>query len=257
MPEFGPDIMGGGMEGGDFGGETGGESSGAGPKEQVNPFEISPEKERQFQAQAAAVKKLWIEEKKARGKDDKVANIIIKFLKDPGRTKFFIVLAKLVSQNVPSEFLLSILALIDSESQKETGLLLTAGSQNKALSGQTEQTALAPQIQTKENFKKLPPELKKDIDNWTNNIYQVGLKMPGRVLRTLITKERRIFEPFFQLGAFVLQEFLNKHQIENDFADVSDFITAVFTSILKKYKQILDKKQRENAGKKQLEEKKD
>jgi len=244
MQEFGPE-MGGGNDG--IGGvpDNGGENSGQGPQESKNIFEISPEKEKQFQGQAAAVKQLLKEEKKSRKKDNKVADVILKFLQDTRYTRFFILIAKLVSRNVPSNFLLSLLALINQESSQAIKLQLGQGNiVNKntipALNAGQQTNPEQQNIIVQENFSKLPPSIKTQIEAWTNNIFLIGNTQPAKLIHTLINKNNTVSESFYQLGTFILQEFLNENGIENEYKDIRAYIQTVFRSFLLKYKKTID-----------------
>jgi len=55
------------------------------------------------------------EEKKAKKKDDGVAQVILQFLTDDQRTHLATLIARLVALDCPSPFILSILSLINDD----------------------------------------------------------------------------------------------------------------------------------------------
>ncbi len=257
--EFGSDMGGEGpAEGGGPVGE--GDSEGGGEDQVVfgeaareQLFEISPEAERRFKDQHAAVKKLWKEEQKFRKDDNKVAAIIIKFLQNPSRTKFFILLARLVARNVPSAFLLALLSLINEESEKETLLQLNQSETGAELPPAEKPKSIELRSDVGE-FQKLPPEIKSRIDMWTQNIFKVGQLTQEKILHSLTNEDSTVEETFFQLGTFVLQDYLDTHKIKNDYQEIRNFIDVIFRKMLHHYmtmisaKKVLERPEKEEAG---------
>ena len=84
------------------------------------PEELSEDAKARFTAAAAAMKKAKKEEKKSRKKDDRVSQVIIKFLGDPDNAHLFTLISRLVARDCPSIFILAIISLIDEESLEET-----------------------------------------------------------------------------------------------------------------------------------------
>ena len=82
------------------------------------PEELSEEAKQRFAAAAAAMQRIRREEKKSRKRDDQVAQVIIQFLGDTGRSHLFVLISRLVARDCPSIFILAILSLIHRESRE-------------------------------------------------------------------------------------------------------------------------------------------
>jgi len=242
-PEFGGGGGGGGFGGGTTPGEMGGEGGdfmGGTPGENVKEmFEVSAESKAKFAAQQAAVQALWKEEQKFRKDDSGVANIILKFLQNPAHTKFFILLARLVARNVPSNFLLAILALIHKDSKKSTE------EDIKTL----KTTAL--ELKREEHFRSLPPDIKVHIDIWIDNIYKIGGMNPQKTVKSLINPDDTIEEALFQLSTFILEELLILHHIHHEYQEIRTFIELVFISMINKLKE-MSENQKKLSGKTEI-----
>ena len=121
-----------------------------------------------------ALKQLQQEEGQAKGYDNSLATIIVQFLSQPQNTDLFLLISRTVAQNIPSELIIAIISLVDKNAQKEVkGLLETSKESEKG-----DEKALT--IHQKADFQHLPPEQKKAIDTWVQNIFSVASKKPHR-----------------------------------------------------------------------------
>ncbi len=214
------------QEGGFEGGFGFNEDGGGGVNEQIKEaFEKANESAKKFKAQQSAVKDLRKEEQKKRDDDTKIANIIIGFLNDPSNSKYFILIARLVARNIPSEFILSFISLIHKKSEHIIAGIKT-NKNNKAL-----------QIKTRNSFGNLPPAVKLTIDKWTSNVYKVGDKNFKKVYLSLINPDNTIEDSYFQLNTFILEDFLKKLELNCEYTEVRKFIELVFGTMLKRYKE--------------------
>jgi hypothetical protein len=182
------------------------------------------EKYRQAQAQ---IKKIKREESSKKKDDNSLADAIIRFLGQPNRSGFFILISRLVAANVPSDLILAIISLIDPPSEK----LITEKF------GRISQKFPVPRI----NF-----ETKKEdeIGSWGRRILAVAFLEPERILKTVLLEEDLRVE-VLQLSAFVLREFLGDER-SDDFEDLKVFCVQFWETIL----QILRRHLSEKTGKK-------
>lgn len=207
--------------------------SGPAPSEKQ---EMSDEQFREeMQRTQQALAQLYKEESKARANDNSLAAIIVQFLSQPKNTDLFLLISRVVAQNIPSELIIAILALIDKRANDEISGLLAAGHGKDVHN----ETALA--IHQKADFESLSPHLKKAIDKWIQNISEVASKKPHRILETIIIPgpNRGISSVLVQFSAFILRRFLSHHEIEIAFENLHDFMQGMFVGIVKRLEELV------------------
>jgi hypothetical protein len=194
--------------------------------------EMSDEQFREQMAQAqAALAQLKKEEGQAKAYDNSLASIIVQFLSKPENTDLFLLVSRTVAQNIPSELIIAILSLVDKRSHDETKGYLE--------SGKNEEMALA--IQQSVGFDSLSPAHKKVIDKWADNISKVAMKKPHRAIETIVIPgpERELSSVVVQLSAFILRNYLIKHEISIEFQILRDFMEGVFLEIVKNLEELI------------------
>ncbi len=207
------------------------------------PSEQSEQSDEQFREEMKrtqqALVQLQQEEGQAKAHDDNLAAIIVQFLSQPQNTDLFLLISRVVAQNLPSELIIAILALIDKRANDEIKNLLAAGKED-------EQKALA--IREEASFKSLSQHHKKAIDNWIQNISVVAAKKPHRSLESVIIPgpKREISPVVIQLAAFVLRKFLEYHKITLEFENLRDFMQGVFVEIVKNLEELVKKQKQLN-----------
>ena len=222
---------------------------GPAPKEQDEKSdEIFREQMRQAQKALADLKK---EEGKAQSQDDNLAQIIVQFLGQAGNADLFLLISRVVAQDIPSSLILAILALVDERSAKEVAGLLAAGEQTP------QEPTKALTIPQQNNFQSLPPEHKARIDSWIKTIHHVSAKIPHRILEHVIIKRKpkpgeigeiiqEVSPTLIQLATFILRNYLNKFQIQFEFEQIHSFMQTVFVELIKNLSELVQ-------GQKQLE----
>lgn len=185
------------------------------------------------------------EEGQVRASDNDLAQIIVQFLSQPGNTDLFLLISRTVAQNIPSELILAIIALVDKNASKEIEGYLKAPEGERA-----EITALT--VADNRNFHSLSPEQKKSVDNWISNIVQVAISKPHRTLESLIVKKRsdnpadngklihEVSPSIVQLSAFILRNYLKEQGVSFEFDDLHEFMQTVFVKLIKNLGEIVE-----------------
>ncbi len=202
--------------------------------------EMSDEKfQEEMKKAQKAIKDLKREEGKAKANDDSLAAIIVQFLSQSENTDLFLLISRTVAQNIPSELIIAVLSLIDKRSLEEVKGLLEGGE------GHPQKEGHEMVVHQKANFESLSPHHKKAIDKWIGNISEVAAKKPHRVLETaVIPGPDRILSPVLvQLSAFILRNFLLKHDFTIEFQTLRDFMQGVYVEIIKNL-EVLIKEQK-------------
>jgi len=178
----------------------------------------------------AAMQKAQKDEGKAKGFDLILASIIVRFLSQPQNTDLFLLISRVVSLNLPSEFVISVLSLDDEKARQVVVGLLAEG---KAGAPHDADSALA--IRHEANFQTLSPELKKEIEAWAADMAVVAGRTSERILEAILLPglERQISPVLVQLSAFILRNFLAKHQVAMEYEDLRGFMERVLLEIVK------------------------
>ncbi len=153
-------------------------------------------------------------EQKQKQKEDRLAKILLKFIQGNQKSGILLLAAKLLEENIPASFVLSIIILGNEELKKETELALPQGEAGaifatlalppSAPNAMPSEFSLMPKF---ENHA-LPLALKAAIDEWGIGIFEAGSSAPFRVLETALTKEGSIKNVVINCTAHVLGDFL-------------------------------------------------
>ncbi len=163
------------------------------------------------------------DEKRAKKKDNKLADIIRAFIhaKDD---RMSLLISRLIQNNVPVTFVLGILALnypeIDEILEKQLSFE-EAVNKELAISKESELTNT------------LPEEAMQKIDEWGNKLFKNASVNPMKHIRTL-AKADGVDLSAIQLTSFMFQDFLKKLGIEKDFAEIQGLSDAFLKTILQK-----------------------
>ncbi|MFH0776755.1 MAG: hypothetical protein V1936_04050, partial [Patescibacteria group bacterium] len=131
------------------------DESGGSKAAEIND-EVFRDQMRKTQKAQKALKKA---EGKARAKDDRLAKVIGKFLQNRSNTGVMILIARCLDHNIPAGLILGILALVETEAQKEFEVVL----------GESAQILVAPKVGERAlvAHADFPPEVKQALDVWS------------------------------------------------------------------------------------------
>jgi len=189
-------VLGGSESAGDGGKEGGSEAA----KE-------AAEKVREQKAKAAAqAKRDQQNERRKKSEDNTLAQIILQFLKNPRYSGFFLLIARALSKNIPSDFLLAILALI----HKDSAQIL-------------HEKNIPRRNPPKPHSSAFPPELSAPLAEWTILMYSVSTAEPHRVLETILDENWELDANTVQLCALVVREFFFFKKFETPFPHIQQF----------------------------------
>lgn len=210
--------------------------------------EMSDEQFRdQMAATQQAIKQLQQEEGQVRASDTSLAQIIVQFLGQSGNTDLFLLISRVVGQNIPSELILAIIALVDVSASKEVASLLLAPGFKKVEASQTVMTVATPN-----NFHSLSLDQKKALDIWIKSINAVSSNRPHITLDALIIKKRslnpadngklikEISPEVIQLSTFILRNYLNSQNVAFEFDQLHEFMTSIFVNLVKTISNIVE-----------------
>ena len=155
-----------------------------------------------MRASAKASKAISGHQAAQKAQEDKLAKILMRYMKDSGKSDIVFLVIKLLQENVPGAFILAVLSIADPDMEKE---LRTSFD-----SGKAEDSSLS--TFAGEAF--IPEEIKLEINAWGDAILKAGLMMPGKTLQNVLTPELKLKSLVLDLLQFALEEFLERHGIE-------------------------------------------
>lgn len=188
-------------------------------------FEKFKERVKAAQAQIKALQK---GEQKVRKKEEKLIKILLRFVKNHQKKDIMLLIARLLEQNIPSIFILSIVLLGNEDvlNEEESKTFLTAPESSK----EVEEMSLS----TMDKDQLLPVKLKVRIDEWLKSIMSSALENPHKLLLTSLDSDKQIILPLIQLCAFILRDYLVQNSEEANYEDLKDFSQFFLSGIMEK-----------------------
>jgi hypothetical protein len=160
-------------------------------------------------------------EQKQKVKEDKLAKILLKFIQSNQKSGILMLAARLLEENIPASFILSIIVLcspeIRLEIEKETAMLLKAGEGQAEKQGPADPKPTEFSLMAKFEDSSLPLKIKAEIDDWGKNIFETGSAIPFRVIETCSDNEGHVKKVVIDCLANVLDDYL----AENGMKDVA------------------------------------
>ena len=187
-----------------------------------------------MKAAAAQLKALAAGEQKQRKKEDELIKILLKFIKTGKKKDILLLVLRLLEQNVPAGFIVSLLLISNREMQEDLGLkMLSSGPEHKIPEDSDMETL--PDRYLKESV--LPLRVKIAIDAWLNEIAKRASDNPERILFTVLDQDGIIKLPVTQLAVFCLRDFMEQQGIESSYDKLKDFMDMMLEGIIKKTRE--------------------
>jgi len=207
---------------------------------------ISEQAKEQFAAAQAAMQQIRKEEKKAKKRDDGVAQMILQFLNDTQRTHLATLIARLVAINCPSPFILAILSLISegcrtvvADYLKEKQIAIDASTSNNT------DIMSSTGLDAAHNVA---------LTEWIMRMETVLSTDPDTILDTLIVENNNIDGTVLQLTTFVLQTFLTDQQKNASFENLQTLSIGVLQGLFTPYMQARMDRMIENQPKEDVDD---
>lgn len=194
----------------------------------------SPESLEQFQEQmrenARAIKNMSAHQAAQKKKENKLAQVVIRLMRDSTKSDLLFLVIKLLEENVPGAFILSILCLADAEMEKEL--------RDSFKGGKPEESSLA--AIPGEVF--IPDEIKLDLNAWGEAILAAGLMMPSKTLEAVLTPDQKLKSLILDLLQFSLEEYCQRHGLEFSEDKIREVGLLSIQSVLLKLREVSQKK---------------
>jgi len=168
----------------------------AGSEKAQESAEQFSEQQRRNAAAAAQQKR---DEGAARAQDDVLGRLIVHWLQQSERQAHFLLISRLLAKNIPSDFLLAILVLIEPSVRD----YITEKLQHLP----------APKESGKSSDGAFPPAVKTAIDQWTNGISLIARSEARRLQQAATEADGAPNAGLTQLFVLVLREYLEAQTI--------------------------------------------
>ncbi len=203
------------------------------------PEQLSEEAKERFAAAAAAMQQIRREEKKSKKRDDRVAEVIMKFLGSQKDSHLFTLIARLVARDCPSIFILAIISLIDDESMHVVDEYVKETMAKDAHQMVDESTTL-----TKSG--ELDAEANRALIEWITRMQMVLSITPEAILLKLMIDDKNIDGTVLQLAIFVLQRFFEVRKRNAAFEKLQPLTASILQTVFEPFiggvrKRLLDK----------------
>ena len=190
--------------------------------------ELSEDAKARFAASGAAMTQARKEEKKSTKKDDKVVQVIMKFLQDQKNSHLFTLISRLVARDCPSIFILAIISLIDEESMSEVAGYLKELTEKDAHQVVDESMAL-----TKGG--EIDAETNRALIDWITRMQMVLSQSPEQILTKLMIDEKNIDGTVLQLTTFVLQRFFESRKKSAEFEKLQPLTASILQTVFEPF----------------------
>jgi hypothetical protein len=187
-----------------------------------------------MKAAAAQLKALAAGEQKARKKEDELIKILLKFIKSGKKKDILLLVLRLLEQNVPAGFIVSLLVISNREMQEDLGLKMLPSGPEHDIPEDSDMETL-PDRYLKESV--LPLRVKIAIDAWLHEIAKRAADNPEKIIFTILDGEGIIKLPVTQLAVFSLRDFLEQQEVESSYDKLKDFMDMMLEGIIKKTRE--------------------
>jgi hypothetical protein len=192
------------------------------------PEALSEDAKARFAAAGAAMAQIRKEEKKSKKKDDKVVQVIMKFLQDQKNSHLFTLISRLVARDCPSIFILAVISLIDEESMSEVAEYLKEVTEKDAHQVVDESMALT-------KSREIDAETNRAMIDWITRMQMVLAQSPEKILTKLMIDEKNIDGTVLQLTTFVLQRFFEDRKKSAEFEKLQPLTASILQTVFEPF----------------------
>ncbi len=224
-------------------------------QESMDPAAFEKFKER-MAAAAAQLKAIQAGEQKQKKKEDELVKILLKFIQTGQKRDILMLVSRLLEQNVPAAFIVSILLINNQDMQQEIGIkLLPAGNLEDLLKGKSGEQSSAQNQTLPDRYmpnQALPLKIKIAVDAWIQEMIKYAFEKPHRLVETALDANGLIKLPLLQLTILCLEDFLLQNEVQSEYMALKDFMSLMLEGILKRVQEQLKGRKELNDGQQQV-----
>lgn len=215
------------------------------------------------------------QEKKQKKSEDELVKILAKFIRGGASNEIMQLVTRLLENNTPAGFVLSLLLISHPEIQREMGVLLLEEPKNK---GEATVGGLPDGI-SEDISKNHPKGIQASADrranpsidetpkglmtafqasakysyavsNWINEIARRVAENPHKTIKTVMDHENKVNHTCIQLASFCLRDFMagNTSNKKSEFSQIKEFVSVFLNEILQTQAKMLNNTKELNEG---------
>ncbi|MFA6550400.1 MAG: hypothetical protein WCT36_03535 [Candidatus Gracilibacteria bacterium] len=192
---------------------------GEGGGEQMSEQAFEQFKE-QMKAAAAGLKQLQKDEGKQKKKEDRLTKILLQFFKDPKKKDILLLAARVLEQNIPAHFTLSILVLGEEQFEKEVVFMDEEDKKNHHIT--------PIQVDSKYSSN---PKIKADLNLWALGMLVQSTFNTPRMKKTAFDDSGKVKLILIQFAVFVMRDYLVKHGVLPTYSELKEFVENLFAGV--------------------------
>lgn len=210
---------------------------------------MSADKVREFQermarnAQAMAAARQ--QEQKQKKKEDKLAAILLKFIKTHTRGDIILLVSRCLEQNIPAVFILSLVLLGNEDVQQEVGihLQLASGSSEEATPPSMDNPEVPGAVVRIGEDATMPLKMRIALELWSQALWEAISPIPERILKTVVEFNEdpdAVLEPkevVGQLTTFILRDYFVDNGAEQPYENLKSFAEFLLKGLLKRLRE--------------------
>jgi len=177
---------------------------------------------------AKAIKAMAKNQQKQKQKEDKLAKILIGYLRDQSKSDIVYLIIRLLEQNIPGAFILAILMIADPRLEQQLEVDLKENS-NETL------------MQSFSGVATLPENIKAELNAWGDEILKAGLLRPQKTLDSVLTPEHKLKSLVLDLIDFALEEYFERTGLNFSEDKIRKFALLAVQSVLIQLKDTAEK----------------
>jgi hypothetical protein len=183
----------------------------------------------QMRKNAKVIKTMAKTQKKLKKDEDKLAALLIAYIKDPAKQDIVFLIVRLLQENVPGPFILAILSIGDPQLERDLILLLNP----KQLEGEKKpQQLITFSDQALSGQDPLPQSVKDKLNSWGTLILRSGSFAPTRTLQSVLTPDQKLKSLVLNLIEYSLDGFFKRHGLNLDSSRNRQFALLSIQSVL-------------------------
>jgi len=183
----------------------------------------------------AAIRK---DEARQKKKEDRLVKILLKFIQTNQHSGILMLAARLLEENIPASFILSIIILGNEEMQQEIKREIQGDlpqiPAGEFVNKEPNEFSLMPRFADES----LPLKVRAEIDSWGKGIFDAGSAGPFRVLETILNKEGELKKVVVDCAANVLSDYMENNGLKDfDYDSYFSFAEFLIKGIAKSLKK--------------------
>ena len=194
--------------------------------------EASEKFREQMRKNSKAIKAMTKNQKKQKKKEDELAKILAAYIQDNSKSDIVFLVIRLLAENIPGAFILAVLVISDQKLESQLKLDL------KAITAKPESESEEGMLTSFSGVAQLPEHVKRELNNWGDEILKAGLLRPGKTLESVLTPDHKLKSLVLDLIDFSLEEYFERNNLEFSKDKIRQFALLSIQSVLVKLKDV-------------------